>query len=212
MAEAAVAAMKSSLDIVMAAGASSLNFAEFQAVLRRACNGINDRPLGLRACGEEEVLEPVTPNTLLLGRASTTPIPPFTDPENERKLTARIKFIEEVEARFWEIWSHQVLPDLMPRSKWKLPEENLRVGDVCWLTWDSKLSSRYTLCRVLSCETDEGGLVRTVEIERRPKDAREASLPYSSRALQRERVAVQRLVLLVRAPQVPPSAITPSSH
>ena len=73
VAEAAVKAMKASLDVVMAAGAHNLTFAEFQAVLKRAANAVNDRPLGVKKAtvGEEEVLVPVTCNSLLLGRAST---------------------------------------------------------------------------------------------------------------------------------------------
>ena len=108
-------------------------------MLRRAANSINDRPLGLRhstgVSKSEEVMLPVTPNSLLLARASNVPLPAIIDPADEKKLTLRLKFCEEVEARFWEIWNHQHLADLFPRNKWKEVYENLQPGDLCLLSW-----------------------------------------------------------------------------
>ena len=48
MAEARVRAFKEALDHVMPAGAKDLNFAEFDALLKKVSNLVNDRPLGVK--------------------------------------------------------------------------------------------------------------------------------------------------------------------
>ena len=110
--------MKAALDMLMVSGADSMNILEFQVMLKKACNTINDRPLGLRlakGAEDEDVLVPVTANSLLLGRASNAPVVPFIEEYDGRRIVMRTRFVEQCEMRFWELWHRQVLPDLFPR-------------------------------------------------------------------------------------------------
>ena len=45
---------------------------------------------------------------------------------------------------------------------------------------------------------DGHGVVRTVEIDMRPRNTRETLLPYKSKVLVKQTVTIQRLVLLYR--------------
>ena len=200
MAEARVRAIKETFDILLPAGANGLNYAEFETVLRKACNIINDRPLAVKKSGNKkdgEIL-PISPNTLLLGRTSLQP-PSLVDSEDGNKLTRRMKFIQEVEENWWSLWFSQVWQDLFPRQKWKDPANNLEIGDICLKGSIPTLGkAKYTLCRVTRTFPDENDLVRTVEVAARPRDSREPSLPYRNRDLFLEILPVQKLVLIAR--------------
>ena len=63
--------MKKSLVHLHSGG--ELNYAEFESVLARAANVINDRPLGVRVHGKADGdLLPVTPNLLLMAKTATS--------------------------------------------------------------------------------------------------------------------------------------------
>ena len=202
LAESRVRAMKEGLDQLLPAGAKNLSFSEFQTVMRKLTNSINDRPLGIKTNGEGEIL-PLTPNSLLLGRSSLQPHS-LVDSEDENRLVRRTKFVEEVEQSWWRIWFVQCWKDLFPRNSWKVVSENLRPGDICLKGYNASLGpNRYVLCRVTKTFPDEDQLVRTVEVESRPRDSREKSLPYLSKDLVKERMSVQRLVIICRKENIP---------
>ena len=119
------------------------------------------------------------------------------------KLTKRIKFVEEVERQGWALWFCQCWQDFFPRNKWKKPEENLKIGDICLKGYSSALGrGRYVICCVGKVFPDVNGLVRTVEVWSRPRDSREKSLPYKTKQLVSEIMAVQKLVLISRADEI----------
>ena len=198
VAEARVKAMKDGLDLAMPAGAENLTIAEFRTVIVTVSSHINDRPLALKRSGSvtDGELLPITPNSLLLGRNSRQQ-PSLIDAEDESVLTKRTKFVEEVEQTWWRLWFSQCWENMFPRGKWKTPQDNLKEGDIVMKGYEANLGKRrYVLCRVLRVFPDEGGRVRTVEVGFRPKNSREKSLPYNPKDLVKERISVQRLVLL----------------
>ena len=59
----------------------TLNYAELQALLSRAANIVNYRPIGVKSLTEDELV-PLTVNQLLLGRTATVePMQIEVDPE-----------------------------------------------------------------------------------------------------------------------------------
>ena len=71
-------------------------------------------------------------------------------------------------------------------------------GDICLLHYQSRMSSgHYRLCKITDVFPDAQGVVRTVEVGYRPRDKREAVLPFVPKDLTRIRVPVQRLVVLL---------------
>ena len=202
--ERRVRAMKEALDLLMPAVAQNLTVLEFQTVLKKACSSINDRPLGIKRSStkEEGELLPITHNTLLLGRTSLQSHS-LIDADDESKLVERVKFIEEVEENWWQIWFNQIFKDMFPRNKWKCKTANLKPGDICLKGYSATLGrDRYALCRVGEVYPDEEGLVRTVQVWSRPCDSREASLPYRNKKLVSEKMPVQRLVLVAREDKI----------
>ena len=110
MAESRVKAFKQALDNLMPAGVENMNHAEFFTLLKLCCNLVNERPLGVRKVSDRidsDILS-ITPNMLLLGRSSTQPPDDYVSPEDENKLTRRIKFIQEAENQWWRMWYCQV--------------------------------------------------------------------------------------------------------
>ena len=129
-------------------GDKSLNYAQMDELFLRVANIINSRPTGVRML-TEEVYHPITPNNLLLGRASGPIKEPDEDLEDNGKdgnynanrlLTSQ----EDLCEKWWAKWSEVAFPLLAPRKKWSQEHRNVMVGDIVLLRYDSKLSrARY---------------------------------------------------------------------
>ena len=71
-------------------------------------------------------------------------------------------------------------------------------GDICLLMYDSKLTKpTYRICRIKRTYPDNKGVVRTVRVQCRPRDARDSTLPYHPKELISQDVPIQRLVLIL---------------
>ena len=90
-------------------------------------------------------------------------------------------------------------PNLLPCKKWKKFSKNLEVGDVCLLYFPGALAGQYKLVRVVEVHPDKKGLVRTVSIVYRKRDSREKRNVLKKKELVKEKVGVQRLVLIEAA-------------
>ena len=164
------------------------------------------RPIGMRVhCKGEGEMLPITPNHLLLGKTSNTP-PVHGEFDNASdKYAKAVKLIEEIEEDWWDKWYSQVFDSLLPYRKWRKVERNFKIGDVCALRYENKLKpkkSDYRLCRVSRVEVDNKGLVRTVWVHMRKKDARTRGLPYDGANLVELKTGIQRLVLICAADDV----------
>ena len=105
LAESRVKMIKKTLVHLHAGG--ELNYAEFECVLARAANVINDRPLGVRVHHKTEgELMPVTPNLLLMAKTATSS--PDLDIHT---------YMEEMVSAWWNIWYRQVFSSLLPYNK-----------------------------------------------------------------------------------------------
>ena len=101
----------------------------------------------------------------------------------------RTHFVEELKTLFWNIWFRQAWDMFLPRNSWKEKGSNLEVGDIGLKGPGTKIgSSHFVLCHVLAVEKDDQGLVRSVEVESRPRNSREKGLPFIPRQLVRERL------------------------
>ena len=200
LAEARVKAMKQTLMHTMVGSTinakPTVTYAELQVFLARAAGIVNDRPLGLRSFTGEDLV-PLTPNQLLLGRTGVSP--PVYSSEQIENFEMRNKYQEELLDIWWKQWFVQVFPNLLPYQRYKDSKRHrdLQVDDVCLLKYDGKVRGTYRLCRVVKLFPDEHDVVRTVEVELRPRRKQEPSLPYQPRPMDKMQVGVQRLVLIV---------------
>ena len=167
-------------------------------MLGRVELSVNSRPLGLanvsNSCQQEDVLQPLTPNMMLLGRNSAE-VPPMNYACDSR-FSARVAYVQSIHQDWWSRWIEEVLPTLIPCKKWKQRQKNLRVGDIVMLSYKGNLVDDYRLARVTQTFPDNQGLVRSVMIKFRKKMKGESGSQYRSRPLVTEKVGVQRLSLL----------------
>ena len=100
---------------------------ETQTFLQEVGQIINSRPLGIYSKPSSDPLDggPITPNHLLLGRA-TAAIPDL----NYERVTnmKRIKFCALIAEEFWEKWRISAFHSLVPQFKWHRSQRNLQEG------------------------------------------------------------------------------------
>ena len=209
--ESIVKVMKKTLSQALNPGVI-LSYEELVTLLARISCSINFRPLGLQAISnsdqQEDVMFPLTPNHMLLGRSSPES-PPLRYSEDER-FCRRLAYIAEVEQEWWRKWISSVLPTMLPARKWKQERMNLIVGDVVMLTYPGNMKDDYILARVTKVHPDGKGLVRRVSVKFRRKNAAEPKESCKSKMIE-EVVAVQRLVLLEPAPRTDTSGLKAAS-
>ena len=199
--ESMVKVLKKSLSQTLNPGVV-LSYEELVTLLARISCSVNSRPLGLQNLSntdqQEELLLPITPNHMLLGRSS--PESPPLNYSHDDRFCRRLAFVAEVEAEWWRRWISTVLPTMLPAKKWKHEKENLMKGDVVMLTYEGNVKDDYVLAKVIDEYPDAKGLVRRVKVRFRKKNAKEPLDTCKSKMIE-EVVAVQRLVLLQPVPR-----------
>ena len=158
--EALIKSVKRSLSHVL--GKTVLSFVELQTVFYEVANLINSRPIGIITGSDPNEPAPITPNHLLLGRATSEVAPgPFGDKGDINK---RYKFIRTIVDDWWKRWYLNVLPSLVPSYKWHHRRRNVKIGDVCLIKYKNDFRGHYKLGRVTDVKTGADGLVRTIRL------------------------------------------------
>ena len=200
--ESMVKVLKSTLAQALNPGVV-LTYDELVTLLARISCSINSRPLGLSNISpndqQEDILQPITPNHMLLGRSSPES-PPLEYSESD-KFCQRLAYVAAVEEEWWQRWISTVLPTLLPARKWKKEEKNLMVGDIVMLTYPGNVKDDYVLARVTELLPDAKNLVRRVRVKYRRKNTKEPRNICKSKMIE-EIVAVQRLCLLEPVPRI----------
>ena len=62
---------------------------------------VNNQPLGVLPSHDDEVLEPLTPNQLLLGRSGRD-LPPAVDDQGRRGLLVRYRYVQTLLEDWWK--------------------------------------------------------------------------------------------------------------
>ena len=163
-AEAAVRVVKRALQSFVKE--SSLSYSEFQTALCIAANLSNERPIDARIQSREDCIRYITPNTLLLGRASQCgDINTFDFSSYPYK---RLRAMQSEVNKFWNSWSQLAGPNLFIRSKWHTTQRNVTVGDIVWLSDQNALRGQFKLGKVVSTNPDHKGVVRDVNVRTFP--------------------------------------------
>ena len=154
-------------------------------LLAKITYSINTRPLSIAdtspSSQQEDVMLPLTPNHLLLGKA-TIDIPDMEFDEDDR-FSARLAYVDQVYKAWWERWIQDVLPTLVPCKRWKDTRKNLKPGDIVMMKYAGQINDDYRLARVLEAFPDKKGLVRTVKVGYRRRDNREMPDVYWKKPL-----------------------------
>ena len=159
-----------------------LTFVEIQTVMFEVGQMINCRPLGVYARPGSDPLDggPITPNHLLLGRATGT-IPELKF-ENVSKVK-RMKFLHSVAVEFWDKWRVVAFPSLVPQFKWHKTQRNLQVGDVVLLNDEEARVADYRLGLVIGTKPSKDGLVRSVKVKCIHRNEEKLTVSYLDRPI-----------------------------
>ena len=142
-----------------------LTFSQLQTVLFEICNIINSRPIGIITGSDPECPSPISPNDLILGRAtSSVPQGPF-DQAGSKNITKRFRFLQELVSQWWSSWYQSVFPKLVPSYKWLQRHRNVKIGDVCLIRYRNEARCTYRLGRVQEVKLGHDKLVRTVVLK-----------------------------------------------
>ncbi len=176
-AEAAVRILKKALQSL--GNNTGLSYSELQTTLQLAANLANECPIDARVQSHEESVQYVSPNTLLLGRASPSgEIRTFDFVNYPYK---RLREMQNQVNKFWRSWSQLAGPNLFLRSKWHTSCRNVAVGDIVWLCDQNAVRGQFKLGRVVSVNPDAKGIVRDVNV----KVVQSSCLPVTKPALNR---------------------------
>lgn len=160
-AEAAVRVVKRALQNL--GKGATLSYSEFQTTLCMAANLTNERPIDARVQSRDGCVQYVTPNSLLLGRASQSgDLKTFDFSSYPYK---RLQVMQSEVAKFWRSWSQLAGPNLFVRSKWHAMERNVSVGDVVLLCDQNALRGQFKLGIVVGASPDHKGVVRDVTVK-----------------------------------------------
>ena len=169
-----------------------MTYEEIDCLLTKVANILNERPLGVRCHNAAEPSAcPVTPNLLLHGSRTGSALLEYRKPAD---CALRQSYMEQVFKDWWKRWYTQVWEHLIPTTKWRHKERNVKVGDIVMVKFSGKVPpAEFRMGVVLEVKPDHKGLVRTAIVGMRPRDRREATLPYKSKDLWRFEASVQRL-------------------
>ncbi|XP_035985835.1 uncharacterized protein LOC118559250 [Fundulus heteroclitus] len=176
-AEAAVRILKKALQSL--GNNTGLSYSELQTTLQLAANLANECPIDARVQSHEESVQYVSPNTLLLGRASPSgEIRTFDFANYPYK---RLREMQNQVNKFWRSWSQLAGPNLFLRSKWHTLHRNVAIGDIVWLCDQNAVRGQFKLGRVVSVNPDAKGIVRDVNV----KVVQSSCLPVTKPTLNR---------------------------
>ncbi|KAL3991581.1 G protein-coupled receptor kinase [Sarotherodon galilaeus] len=175
-AEAAVRVTKRALHTL--GNAEALTFSEFLTALQLAANLANERPIDARIQSREDRIDYITPNNLLLGRATQSG--DFKTIDFTNYPFKRLKEVQTTVNNFWRSWSQLAGPNLFIRSKWHTAERNIAVGDIVWLCDQNALRGQFRLTKVISVNPDSRGIVRDVQVRVSPSSSIAVKSPKSA--------------------------------
>ena len=146
----------------VAIGTQVLSWNEMSTVFAEVKSLINSRPLGYLSSDPSDP-QPLTPNHLLLGRASPyVPQGPFEESTNPRK---RFAFVQNLTQQFWRRFLREYVPTLMRRSKWQTKGRQLMEGDVVLLVDFTSPRGKWQLALVKEVYPGVDGIVRNVLVK-----------------------------------------------
>ena len=147
-------------------GNGTFTWSEFQTLLFMAANLANERPIDARTQSREDRVEYISPNSLLLGRATPRGDPGSFDFEGYSY--KRLRMIQTEVDRFWRHWSQLAGPNLFVRNKRHTKERNVAVGDTVWLAGQNALRGQYRLTKVVNINMHKKGIGKDVNVRTFP--------------------------------------------
>jgi len=105
----------------------------------------------------------LTPGQFLVGGPLLSIVEPEVKGESKSILN-RWQHLKSLHQQFRTRWKDEYLKELHKRNKWKVPTENLRVGDLVVIKDENLTSNEWRLGRIDSVFPGAHGKVRVVDI------------------------------------------------
>ena len=170
-----------------------LSVPEFLTVCCEVSNLLNERPIGVKP-SVDSVINVLTPNGLLLGRATASN--PLGWQPYETNIATRYHLVQSVVEDFWKRWTELYASALVVQRKWHTATRNLRPGDVVIVADKNTLRGDYRLALVKDVFPGEDGRVREVTVQYKSYRTGERAHEYRGARDTVVSRAVQRLALL----------------
>ena len=180
--------------IMYAINNQRLSASEFITLCSEVSNTVNERPIGTIP-GNDSDIGILTPNSLLLGRASAKN--PLGWQPLSSSLSDRYHLVQNIAKHFWEKWKELCAPALLVQRKWHKNSRNLMPGDVVLVLDNNTLRSEYRLGLVHQVFPGADGKVRKVSVAYKNYKVGEKTCEYSGAKNTIVTRSVQRLALLV---------------
>ena len=123
---------------------------------------MNERPIGVKPCFNLELGNYLSPNDLLLGRASVKCPQGTYESDGDHK--RRLEFIQKIVESFWKKWQRDFFPTMIVRQKWHTNRRNVRVGDVVLVQDTNAVRGTWKLAQVIKADPGGDGVVRDVDL------------------------------------------------
>ena len=162
-----------------------LNYVELQTVLYQIANILNSRPLGIYSQPGDDPLDggPVTPNHLLLGRASSAV--PSQEYDTNASLTKRIRFIRTIVQEFWDKWKIVAFDSLVPQYRWHKKFRCPQIGDVVLIQEETSKVAEFRLGVIIGLKLGLDRLARTLTIRYKKPGSNAQAHGITTRPIQR---------------------------
>ena len=172
-----------------------LSFSEMSSLFYEVANLLNERPIALLHASADSMINLLTPNCFLIGRATSKN--PVAWKYVEGNLSLRLQLVHQLVDAFWENWVQTCSPSLMTQSKWQQRNRNIQVGDVVLVYESSAIKGQYKLGLITETIPSKDGVVRKVKLSYKNYKVDEKVTCYSGAPGVTVTRSVQRLSLLV---------------
>ncbi|GFV15973.1 integrase catalytic domain-containing protein [Trichonephila clavipes] len=143
-------------------GVTSLTFEELSTLSSQIEACLNSRPLCVLSSSPDDPCV-LTPGHFLIGKALTA-IPQPTVPDDLRHCD-RWRLLTRMTQHFWKRWSSEYLTLLQSRSKWRIVQKNLDIGDLVLNKHDNSPPLQWKLGKVTETFPGKDGKVRLVKVK-----------------------------------------------
>ena len=147
-------------------GYADLLIDEFVTAVAGAKGLLNSRPLAEVKMGSQESVV-LTPNHFLNCPGRDLYLPS----EGTVDLGKRWRYLNRLQSHYKSRFIQEILPQLHPRRKWKIPRESLKVNDLVLEMSESEPKSLWKLARIVQVFPGADGCVRKVKVQFRGGDA-----------------------------------------
>ncbi|GFX91829.1 integrase catalytic domain-containing protein [Trichonephila clavipes] len=158
--EATVKSFKFHLNRVV--GVTSLTFEELSTLSSQIEACLNSRPLCVLSSNPDDLCV-LTPGHFLIGKALTA-IPQPTVPDDLRHCD-RWRLLTRMTQNFWNRWSSEYLTLLQSRSKWRIVQKNLDIGDLVLIKHENSPPLQWKLGKVTETFPGKDGKVHVVKVK-----------------------------------------------